>query len=490
MKQGMHARFTARQIWSAFACVLVTVCFSQPTWAQVELERFERRLEQIQRETRLQVGHDVPLGQQLLVDYGGYFSPSYLSLDDVSGHNHGLRQYDLVGYGRLNLGGAHEFFARGRFTAQDFNTGDSFDGRGDRLFPVVERLFYRFDLQRYLAMSEGRLISGDLSIQGGRDLVYWANGLVLARVLDGVVADAKYEGFGLKLVAGVTPHDSVDFDSSRPDFFKHTHRGFFGGMFSTTIGTHHPYAYLMAQEDFNHNETLEAGTTTTRFDYNSVYLGFGSSGNLGDRLVYGSEFVLEGGRGLSNSFVRNGGNLVHPIAQTHETIEAFAGDVRIDYLPTDVHRSRLGMEFIFASGDRDRENSTNTYQGNASGSADHGFNAFGAVNTGLAFFPNVSNLLVLRFSASTFPLPDNSLFQHLQTGVDFSIFQKLTRNAPIDEPTFNRRFLGVEPDLFVNWQISSDVTFAFRYGLFLPSARTLVHSEDRTFVYAGLTFAF
>ena len=97
---------------------------------------------------------------------------------------------------------------------------------------------------------------------------------------------------------------------------------------------------------------------------------------------------------------------------------------------------------------------------------------------------------MLRLSASTFPLPDNSLFQHLQAGVDFSVFQKLTRNAPIDEPTLNRRFLGVEPDLFVNWQISSDVTLALRYGVFFPCSRTVVNDQDRMFLFAGLTFAF
>ena len=48
---------------------------------------------------------------------------------------------------------------------------------------------------------------------------------------------------------------------------------------------------------------------------------------------------------------------------------------------------------------------------------------------------------------------------------------------------------GVEPDIFVNWQIKSDVTLALRYGLFFPSLALPEH-DVRQFLYGGLTFAF
>ena len=43
------------------------------------LERFERKLEQIQRDTRERVDQRVPADQRTLFDYGGYLSLNYLS---------------------------------------------------------------------------------------------------------------------------------------------------------------------------------------------------------------------------------------------------------------------------------------------------------------------------------------------------------------------------------------------------------------------------
>ena len=102
----------------------------------------------------------------------------------------------------------------------------------------------------------------------------------------------------------------------------------------------------------------------------------------------------------------------------------------------------------------------------------------------------MSNLLAVRLGAATFPLPEHALFQRLQLGTDFFVFSKFLKNAPIDEPTGDQRFLGVEPDLYLNWQVSSDVTFALRYGIFFPSERNFTRDDSRQFLYAGLTFSF
>src|SRR3954453_17369105 len=75
-----------------------------------ELERFERQLEQIQRDTRVRVDSRIPAEQRTLFDYGGYLSLQSLSLDDQNGNNHGLRQYDLVPYANPNLDGVHQFY--------------------------------------------------------------------------------------------------------------------------------------------------------------------------------------------------------------------------------------------------------------------------------------------------------------------------------------------------------------------------------------------
>src|SRR4051794_37858439 len=78
--------------------------------AQPSVERFERQLELIRRDTRDRPSENVPLEQRTYFDYGAFTTFNYLSLDDPSLKNRGLREYDITAYGRLNLDGVHEFF--------------------------------------------------------------------------------------------------------------------------------------------------------------------------------------------------------------------------------------------------------------------------------------------------------------------------------------------------------------------------------------------
>jgi hypothetical protein len=112
------------------------------------------------------------------------------------------------------------------------------------------------------------------------------------------------------------------------------------------------------------------------------------------------------------------------------------------------------------------------------------------MNTGLAFVPSVSNLMSLRLGASTFPFGAAGRGRHFQIGADVLVFGKLDRDAPIDEATTEDRFLGWEPDIFLNWQITSDITLALRYGVFFPGTAIVEDDHPRNFFFAGLTFAF
>jgi hypothetical protein len=472
---------------------------SNPGARQVQDVDRQRRfdeLQQLQLDNRLRANQDVPLNQRALIDYGGYLTLQYFSIDDRAADNHGLFQPELVLYGRVNLDAANEVFARFRTGYQAFNSGDSFRGRGDEwINPDLERGYYRFDLAKYEGAYHGKTIPYNVTFQAGRDLVYWANGLTLGEVIDGGIADLTWRNLSLNLIAGVTPVRTVDIDTSRPNFDRSTRRGFFGGMLNWTpdtpdLGTHHPFVYAVSQRDFNTYDFLAQGNIRTRFDYNSYYLGVGSNGSLTDHLLYGVELTYEGGNTLSNSFAESGLSIV-PVKQTRNRIEAYAGDVKLDYLFNDTHNSRLSFEALAASGEKNRGNSTTTFNGSAPGKRDHSFNAFGLVNSGLAFAPEVSNLGFLRVGASTYPLPEMKAFKRMQLGLDFFVYEKFNRSGAFIERTNNRHYLGVEPDLYLNWQITSDVTLAARYGLFVPGTDTLVsHSELRQFVYAGVTFAF
>ena len=480
-------RWFSRAIFAAIVVVLLCPALLR---AQASVETFTRQLEQIQRDTVLRIDPDMSVDQRAIIDYGGYFQFGYLSADDNVNQNHVLRQYELYGYARVNIDGAHEFFIRGVGGWRDYNDGDSFDDRGDeRIDPELDRWFYRFDLARYRAAYYGQKIDYNLVVKAGRDLTIWGNGLVLSEDLVGGDVLFTWAGNELNVIAGVTPTRTVDFDASRPNFDHNTNRGFYGAMLTRDVQGHRPYVYGLIQQDYNSDDTLTTGPVTTEFEYNSWYIGIGASGPIGDRIVYGVEAVYEGGDTESNSFV-TGGPFLTPVPQTNDGIEAWALDARIDYLIPDQRRSRLSGEVIVASGDDDRLNTSNTFGGNQPGTKDHAFNAFGLLNTGLAFAPAVSNLIAFRIGGSSFPLPDSGPLRRMQIGTDIFAYYKYDADAPIDELTFEHGYLGWEPDLYMNWQVTSDVTLTVRYGVFFPDSEAFPSDDARQYIYGGMTYAF
>jgi hypothetical protein len=451
-----------------------------------------RELQELQLDTRLRADTSIPAGQRVLFDYGGFVTFNYLTLEDPDGETRVLRETDFIPYARLNIDGAHELFLRGRFGWRDFNDGDSFDGRGDE--PVdgdLDRGYYRFDLQRYRA-AYGDAGPGDLelSVQAGRDLAYWANGLVLGEVLDGAFVTVGTGPLSFDAVAGITPVRTVDFDTSRPNFDHNTRRGFFGGMLSLQAGDHRPFVYGLYQKDYNEDDFLDQGPIDTRYEYDSAYLGLGSTGALSDRLRYGVEVAYEFGDTLSNSFELSPAGGLIPVEQAEDDISAWALDVKLDYFPDDPLQTRLSAEAIAASGDADRGTTNTTFNGNRAGTTDTAFNGFGLLNTGLAFAPEVSNLLALRGGVAVFPLPDAGIFRRLQVGTDVFVYAKYDKDAPVDEPSGDERYLGWEPDVYVNWQLTSDLTLAARYGVFFPNDDNFASDDSRQFLFVGLTLGF
>lgn len=460
--------------------------------AQNRTERFDRQLEQDQRSSSL-VNDLLSAGERSFFDYGGYLSVDYLSLDDPFGQNHVRRSYELIGYGRLNIDDVHEFFLRTRFRFEEFHVGDSFDGDDEETEFQIDQAFYRFDSLRFNTAYRGRTLEEGFVLQAGRQFVYWGNGLTLNQDVDGLAVQLQSRQWQVDLLAGVSVPETVDFDLSRPDFDDDTRRGFFGAMLTAT-GTprHRPYVYVLVQRDHNDDGPVNIGGYNTAFEYNSYYLGIGARGSLTDRLVYSLEGAWEGGNALSNSFNQAaGGSPPPPVEpQTYERIEAWGLDARLDYLLADAHRSRLTGEAIVTSGDPDRLQTSNTFGGNLTDTTDRAFNAFGLLNTGLAFSPAASNLTALRLGASTFPGRGVHALERLQLGIDVFYYAKTDADAPIEEPTADGHFLGWELDLFLNWQVSSDVSLAARYGIFFPSERILSDQDPRHLFFIGMTFAF
>lgn len=468
----------------------------------------DRRLDDFRKQTRVKVDRAAPVDERVYVDGGAFAAINHLSLDDSGLENHVLRQYDLTGYGRLSLdGGVADLFIRGRASFRNFNEGDVFgDSDNNDWDEVLERGFVRFDVSRFLGAYRGEEPPISLRFKVGRDFNYWANGLVLAQTLDGLVLDLDSSAFQLQLLAAATAPDAVvDIDTSRPDFNTETHRLFFGGMGTLKLQDHRPFFYVLTQRDRNNDRltltspaipdlggTGEPETIQTRYDYNSVYVGLGSSGPITQHLAYSVELVGEFGSTLSNSFdiiPTDGGARIVQADQERDNIEAYALDISLDYAPPVRYRPRLSLEALIATGDDDRGHPTNTFDGNTAGTTDRSFNAFGLINTGLAFAPEPTNLLMLRAGASAYPFASLGYLEQLQVGVDLYAFGKYDPDAAIAEPTTGDRYLGFEPDIFLNWQMTSDISLAIRYGIFFPGDAIENDERPRQFFFAGLTFA-
>lgn len=452
----------------------------------VDTARFDRTLDQIRRDTRLLASPEIPPERRALVDYGGLVTASYLSTDDSELTNRALRQYDLTGYARVNLDGAHEFYLRGITSYRDYNSGDQFADEEDHLEGFVDEAYYRFDLRRSVQTSKGDEFDNNAVITAGRQYTQWATGMVLAQTLDGVRAELEVGQARFDFLAGVTTFGTSDFDKSRPEFDDTTYRGFFGGLAGLKLGQHNPYVYVLVQRDFNPGKSFNLGLTQTEFEYNSYYIGTGSDGFLSDKISYSVEGVFEGGNGLSNSFNAD----FEPAEQTRQDIKAFATQLSLTFTPGDKYRSRWTAGTAIASGDPDRGDSVSTFNGNVIGTDDLGFNALGYVDSGLAFAPAFSNLMVFRTGVSFFPFADESTLRGLQLGSAVYLLAKTRSGGPIDEVTSGERFLGVEPDFFVNFQILEDVTFTMRYGFFVPGDGIVNDGKIRQFFYAGITYAF
>lgn len=481
-------------LWALLLCLLLTSYASAQVdaRAQQNLERFERQLDQVYRTQRREVNRDVPVGQRMLLEYGGTLTFSFLALDDTDQETHILRQSSASVFAHLNFDGAHDFFVRIGSSYDDFNTGDAFDEDGDDwVEPTLDRAVYTFDLRQYMAAYHGTPPDFNVIFQGGRQLVHWANGLALSEELDGALVTITRDPFELELLAATTRSSVNDFETSRPSYDNDTHRNFYGAKLTyNKLARHQPFIYGFMQKDDNEDEVLVVdtgiGLATTRFHYDSHYIGVGSQGALTDRLAYAVEAVYQGGEGLSNSYDQT----LTPVTQTEEDISAWAFNARLDYVMPGPNRTRLSAELLLASGDEDRGHTSNTLNGNTSGTDDRAFNGFGLVDTGLAFSPNASNLIMTRVGASTFPLPNSRHFKRLQIGGNFFTFHKMEREGGITETTSDDSFLGVEPGVYAIWQATSDVLIQARYGVFFPGTAIQTDNDERHFFYTGVSYSF
>ncbi|MEQ9616453.1 MAG: alginate export family protein [Phycisphaerales bacterium] len=482
---------SSRKLGTRMACAILALAAGLPAAtanAQSQERRIERAIRQAEGDEnfRVKVDTDLSVAERSTIDVGGTMSFAFLYLTDAAENSRTLLQPELSFYGRAIIDGGHRFFGRARFQYREFSEGDSFDGDGDEFTqPFHERYWYELDTRALTEAQSGYTPETNFNLRVGRQYIDWGAGLVLSDTLFAVRARWEDGPLSVTALAGFTPTDEsfVDFDASRADFNEETERAFFGGRvnYKTEDGKDF-YVYGLHQQDNNDDTRPTAAIALdVDFEYNSTYVGVGSRGAITNKLLYEAEFVYEFGESQSDP-------LRGP--QTDEEIQAWAARAVLTYFNNDRFDTRWQIEGVVASGDDDRFVSTDTVGGNQSGTDDTGFNAFGFVNTGLAFSPTVSNLALARVGVSGFPFRTTEGFERFQVGADLFFISKLDEDAPGDEPTTSDAYLGTEVDLFVNYRVTSDLAFSARYGMFFPGDAIARETEVRHFLFFGATLSF
>ncbi len=457
---------------------------SQPAFGQSprtagDPDTFLNRQRAIDEAVRREFDEQLGAPAKSAFDWGGWCSLNLFAFDDGVESSRTFRRHDLRLWGRLTLDrGAHELYARTRLSLIDFNAGDSYDGNEDDIEgPNLERGYYRFNLAKALRLSGDPDIDGNLIASAGRDLVQFGTGLTLSAPLDHVWIRATRNELQLTVLAAKSIGSTRDFDLSRTA--TRTRRNFLGGELRYVgFERHEPFAYVLWQRDRNIEAVYQP---FQRYDYDSFYAGFGSTGELTDNLRYAAEGVLETGRSVGNRrFLRS------------NDVGAYAFRAELEYLFRGPKRARTSVEYVFGSGDPDRFGSpTNSRGGNTTDFDDRSFIGFGYVDTGLALAPRYANLHLWRAGTSWYPWPASERLRNLQLGTDWFLFHKHHGSGAVSDPTADVQsgYLGWEMDYYANWRVTSDFAWTTRFGVFFPGS-AFDDQTTRTFLLVGMTWSF
>jgi hypothetical protein len=462
---------------AALSIIPASVSLGQRTG---ESDVFLLRQRAIEEQNRANLDRALPGTQKFLFDWGGWFDWYLYLYDDGIDSSRTLRTYDLRLWAALSADdGIHEGYARMRLGIEDWNTGDSYSGRdNDFIGPNLERGWYQFDVSRALKKYGNTELPFSLKVKGGRDFVVAGTGYAISLPLDHVQVQTEYLKFETTFVYGRTPSSTPNIDRSRPVAGESNRRFWIIEERFKGFQNHEPFFYIAWNSDHTREDPLDL---LQNYQYDSRYIGWGSVGELAPRLRYSTEWVIERGRSYGDR------RFLH-----RDEIKAWAFDAELEYMFDHRTQPRVSLEYMFASGDKDRlESPTDARGGNRGDHVDNSFVGFGFRDTGLSLAPRLSNVHIWRAGAAFLPLPDVEAFKKLELGTDWFLFHKHRSAAAISDPTADRDsgYLGWEMDYYANYRMTSDLSWTVRFGTFFPGD-SFSDRTTRTFLLTGVTWSF
>lgn len=464
--------------WLLFAAMALTGLAAPSAQAQRRQEEFFQRSMFFERDIRERLEAVTPTDQKALIEYGGFYSPSYTYFTDLGGkHGHQTLQ-DLRLWTRIQVDQVHTVFARLRMDYIDFAAGDSNGFRGhDLQGPNLDVGYYELNLTGAMDKYFHQKWPVQAAVRGGRQYIEVGRGIAMGQILDAGLFTVETKDFYFKGFAGRSISSQDNIDTAAPDF-THSRRMFYGGEARYLgIEHHEPYALFVFQDDQTRERPNVPGQD---FRYDSQYYGVGSRGDVVQNLRYGVESLWQFGQSAP-----------FPSVSEDERIRAYAFDAELAYYIQHALKPVVSMEYGYASGDGDRASATTTILGNTPGTNDNQFQGFGYVNSGLALGARFSNLQFLRLGTRMTPYDNKAGWGRIDVGGDYYFLFKADKDGPISDFRANKTSgdVGQEIDIYLEWRILSDLAWSIRYGHFFPG-QAYANRDGRDFLFTGFNFSF
>lgn len=299
----------------------------------------------------------------------------------------------------------------------------------------------------------------------GRQFFELGTGITYANMHDGLKISLAWKDWAINsFISRTLPHEENS-DFSVPGADRGSKRFFMGGEADYLgLNLHKIFIYSLWEKD----NTLEVPENDSQdYHYDAQYLGVGIKKEADTGFNYWLELIGETGK----SYCRG--------SREKSEIIAWASDLGLSYSAESFMKPSLSLRYSFGSGDNSRESVTETERGNVYGN-DHNFLYFGKYFAGLTLMPKLSNIHVLGCSLELSPLEKIKWFQEISMGADGYLFFKNTKRGAISDgpATRHENEIGSEFDLFMDWNLTQNLSLGAQYGYFMPGKAYPSYTND------------
>ena len=455
--------------------------------ADIDYDRqfqYQRKLIEEEYIKELMVGEEVePLKEKYKLDYGGWVSSIYRLYREVDNDAadkdsiSSIWTQDLRLWGKLTFLNNNYLYVRLRNAYSLKVNESSYTGvaaGGDNEGPEIDMGYFSLSLNK-------------LRVNIGRQYLTIGRGLAYSAVHDGILFRKYSSPWLLKGFFSHSLRHEDNIDYSIPGYDKDSNDRYFLGLEAGYLGipANALYAFYLMQKDRSKEHPEDVDQT---YRYNSHYFGLGLTGKR-DNLSYWSEVIKEAGSSYTDAAYG-----LYPLSK--KTIDAWAAIVGVRYESDMAAKPATEIEFAYGSGDKDRDNVTNTMASIAGGNLyekDTNFLYFGSYYGGYALSPRLSNLFIYKIGQSLQPFYFYKPLKDVTVGGKYFVYIKDKKKAGISDTdaTLSNNFVGTELNLYLYWKMTENLYFSLRYGIFYPGDAYADNSNSNTkYLYSRLTLTF